>query len=266
MKLVKQDKLNCLQADWTSAPTVVAGVTTRNGGISRAPFNSLNLGINTEDSRHNVEGNLATLTRAFGIAHHQLLLVKQVHGCDVVVVGHKNYDVSHFQDVEADAIVTNQPGLMLGITVADCYPILIFDPHQRVAAAVHVGWRGAAYGIIGATIASMQHEFGCTPEVLQVSVGPGISKEHYVVGKEARDAFRNPGGSGHWKEISTEVELGQWNLDLRQSCVMQLQQAGIKDSNCDISDLCTYKNRDMLFSYRRDKGQTGRQMGYIMFN
>ncbi|MDY0213594.1 MAG: peptidoglycan editing factor PgeF [Desulfuromonadaceae bacterium] len=266
MKLVKQDKLNCLQANWASAPSVVAGVTTRNGGISRAPFNSLNLGFNTEDPRHNVEGNLATFTHAFAIVQRQLVLVKQVHGCDIVVVDHKNYDVSHFQDVEADAIVTNQPGLMLGITVADCYPVLIFDPQQRVAAAVHVGWRGAAQGIIGATIASMQREFGCTPEVLQVSVGPGISKEFYVVGKEVRDAFRSPEGSGHWKEISTEVELGEWQVDLRQSCVIQLQEAGIKNSNCDISELCTYKNRDMLFSYRRDKGQTGRQMGYIMFS
>ncbi len=266
MKLVKQDRLNCLQADWASAPNVVAGVTTRNGGVSRAPFNSLNLGLNTEDPRHNVEGNLATLTYAFGIAQHQLLMVKQVHGSDIVMVDHKNYDVSHFQDVEADAIITNQPGLMIGITVADCYPIMIFDPQQRVAAAVHVGWRGAAQGIIGNTIASMQREFGCTPAVLQVAVGPGISKEYYVVGKEVRDAFRDPESSGHWKEISTEIELGQWNLDLRQSCVMQLKKAEIKDSNCDISDLCAYKNRDMLFSYRRDKGQTGRQMGYIMFS
>ncbi|MFW6387161.1 MAG: peptidoglycan editing factor PgeF [Thermodesulfobacteriota bacterium] len=265
MKLAKQDKLNCLQAAWATPPGVIAGVTTRNGGISRAPFNSLNLGINTDDAPHNVEGNLATLAHAFDIAQHHLLLVKQVHGCDIVVVDHKNYDVSHFQDVEADAIITNQPGLMLGITVADCYPILVFDPHQRVAAAIHAGWRGSANGIIADTLATMENEFKCDPATLLAAVGPGISKEHYVVGKEVRDAFRNSGNGAHWKEISEEIELGQWRLDLRQSCVMQLHEAGIKPSNCDVSDLCTYKKKDMLFSYRRDNGRTGRQMGYIMF-
>jgi YfiH family protein len=265
MKLAKQDKLNCLQATWATPPGVVAGVTTRNGGISRAPFNSLNLGINTDDAPHNVEGNLATLAHAFGIAQHHLLLVKQVHGCDIVVVDHKNYDVSHFQDVEADAIITNQPGLMLGITVADCYPILVFDPHQRVAAAIHAGWRGTANGIIADTIATMENEFKCDPTTLLAAVGPGISKEHYVVGKEVRDAFRNSAQSAHWKEITEEIELGQWHLDLRRSCVMQLHEAGLKPNNCDVSELCTFKKRDMFFSYRRDNGQTGRQMGYIMF-
>ncbi|MDY0292310.1 MAG: peptidoglycan editing factor PgeF [Desulfuromonadaceae bacterium] len=265
MKLAKQDKLNSLQASWANPPRLFAGVTTRNGGISRAPFNSLNLGIHTDDAPHSVEGNLTTFAHAFGIAQHHLLLVKQVHGCDIVVLEQKNYDVSHFQDVEADAIITNQPGLMLGITVADCYPILVFDPHQRVAAAIHAGWRGVVNGIIGDTIATMQNEFKSDPSTLQVAVGPGISKEHYIVGKEVRDAFRTSANSTHWREVAQEVELGQWRLDLRQSCVMQVHAAGIKPSNCDVSELCTYKNRDMLFSYRRDQGQTGRQMGYIMF-
>jgi YfiH family protein len=266
MKLAKQDKLNCLQATWATPPTLFAGVTTRNGGVSRAPFNSLNLGPNTDDAPHSVEGNLATLAHAFGIAQHHLLMVKQVHGCDIVVVDHKNYDVSHFQDVEGDAIITNQPGLMLGICVADCYPIMLFDPHQRVAAAIHAGWRGTANGIIGNTIAAMENDFKSDPSTLLAAVGPGIGKEHYVVGKEVRDAFRNSGQSAHWKKITQEIELGQWRLDLRQSCVMQLHEAGLKPNNCDVSELCTYKKRDMFFSYRRDQGQTGRQMGYIMFH
>lgn len=265
MKLVKQDRLNCLQADWATPPSLAAGVTTRNGGISRAPFNSMNLGFNTEDQRYNVEGNLATLSHAFGITQHQLLMVKQVHGSDIVIVDHKNYDVSHFQDVEADAIITNQPELMLGITVADCYPVMVFDPQHRVAAAIHVGWRGAAYGIIADSIDSMQREFNCVPENMYVAVGPGISKAHYTVGKEVRDAFRSSTGGGNWKEIAEEIDLGQWHLDLRHSITLQLKQAGINMSRCDICELCTFKNKDTLFSYRRDNGQTGRQMGYIMF-
>jgi copper oxidase (laccase) domain-containing protein len=111
----------------------------------------------------------------------------------------------------------------------------------------------------------MENEFKCDPTTLLAAVGPGISKEHYVVGKEVRDAFRNSAQSAHWKEITEEIELGQWHLDLRRSCVMQLHEAGLKPNNCDVSELCTFKKRDMFFSYRRDNGQTGRQMGYIMF-
>lgn len=262
MNLAKHGKISCLQADWCDGQQVMAGVTTRNGGISRPPYNSLNLGSNTEDQPYNVEGNRSTLLSAFELPMHQLLLVKQVHGSDIVVVDTKNYDVSHFQDVEADAIITNQPGLMLGVTVADCYPVLAYDPENKVAAAIHVGWRGAADGIIGKTLEAMQREFDCDLAQLKVAVGPGIGAAHYVVGKEVRDAFRN--GVGQWSEISDEVELGQWKLDLLRSCQLQLAAAGVAKKNIDLANACTWSQRELFFSHRRDDGKTGRQMGFVL--
>ena len=263
MKLVKCGKITCLQAAWSQGDTLVAGVTTRNGGISRPPYNSLNLGVNTDDPEYNIEGNRSTFLNEFNVPMHHLLVVKQVHGSDVLVVNSKNYDVSHFQDVAADAIVTNQPGLMLGVLVADCYPILMFDPINKVSAVVHVGWRGAANGIITKTIDAMTAEFGCETEQIKVMVGPGISAEHYQVGKEVRDAFR--AGVGNWGEIAEELERGCWQLDIQRSIDLQLNAAGIKHSRRELSDLCTWKHKELFFSYRRDEGQTGRQMGFILF-
>lgn len=263
MNLEKYGKISCLQADWCDGNRLIAGVTTRNGGVSRPPYNSLNLGFNTEDAPYNIEGNRSTLLNAFDLPLHHLLLVKQVHGNDVVVIDKQNYDVSHFQHVEADAIITNQPGLMLAVTVADCYPLMVFEPEQRVAAVIHAGWRGAANGLIGKTIDAMVNEFACRTDAMLVAVGPGISAEHYEVGKDVREGFRS--GTGHWDEIASEVEFGKWRVDLQKSCLLQLEQAGVKKKNIDCTDACTWNQRELFFSYRRDAGTTGRQMGFVLF-
>jgi hypothetical protein len=169
MKLVRKGKISYMQPDWVAGSPVQAGFSTRNGGVSRPPYNSLNLGYNTEDARHNVEGNRSTLTRAFDLHPHQLLTVKQVHGTDILIVDQPNYDLSHFLTVASDAIITDQPGFMFGVLVADCFPVLMYDPNKRVGAAVHAGWRGAASGLLGKTAEAMQSHFGCRPPTDRVS-------------------------------------------------------------------------------------------------
>ena len=261
MKLARLGKISYLQPEWTAQHAVHAGFTTRNGGVSRPPYNSLNLSYNTDDSLSNVEGNRSTLARAFELPQHMLLTVKQVHGTDILVIDQPNPDLSHFLDIEADAIVTNQPGIMIGILVADCFPVLLFDPSRQVAAAVHVGWRGAAAGIIGRTVAAMQDLFDCRPENLLTAVGPGIGGHRYEVDRPVREAFR--AGSGHWEEIAKEVSLGKWLLDLGLSCRLQLLAAGVGEGQVSAVTECTCCHRELFFSYRRDNGQTGRQLGFI---
>ncbi|NIQ94621.1 MAG: laccase domain-containing protein, partial [Desulfuromonadales bacterium] len=92
--------------------------------VSRPPYNSLNLGAGTDDPKHNVEANRATLARAFDREPHLLLTVRQVHGTDILIIDEENPDLTHFQDVESDAIITDQPGIMIGVLVADCFPVL----------------------------------------------------------------------------------------------------------------------------------------------
>ena len=262
MNLVKCGKISCVQPKWSKNLPLVAGVTTRNGGLSRPPYNSLNLGMNTGDAAYNVEGNRSTFLHEFDLPLHHLLLVEQVHGDDVLVVNSKNHDVSHFQDVKADAIVSNQAGLMLGMLVADCYPVLMIDKQKQVIAVVHVGWRGAANGILDKTVTAMVQEFGCDVEQIKVMVGPGIGAAHYQVGKDVREAFRS--GSGNWNKIAEEAEFGSWHLDIQHSIELQLLATGILKRHCELTDLCTWEHRELFFSYRRDDGDTGRQLGFIM--
>ncbi|ABA90186.1 laccase family multicopper oxidase [Syntrophotalea carbinolica DSM 2380] len=262
MKLVRKGKISYMQPDWAIEKPVEAGFTTRNGGISRPPYNSLNLGYNTEDAPHNVEGNRSNLTRAFDLHPHQLLTVKQVHGNDILIVDQPNHDLSHFLTVASDAIVTNQPGFMFGVLVADCFPVLLHDPTLQVGAAIHLGWRGAANCLLGKTVEAMQSNFGCRPENLSAAVGPGIAAHHYEVDRTVRDAFRQ--GSGHWPQIASETALGKWQLDLQRSCLLQLEDVGIQSSQISMVEECTCCHRELFFSHRRDNGATGRQLGFMI--
>lgn len=261
MKLVRKGKISYLQPA-SAAEGLVAGFSTRNGGVSRAPYNSLNLGLNTDDLLPHVEGNRSTFARTFDLHPRQLLTVTQVHGNDLLLIDEPNPDLSHFLSVEVDAIVTNQPGIMIGVLVADCYPVLIWHPQVKAAAAVHVGWRGAANGILGKVVTTLCKNFACSAEQLRAAVGPGIGAHKYEVDRPVRDAFRK--GSGFWSEVSSEVSLGHWQLDLTVSCQLQLEQAGLQPENIEVAKECTCCHPELLFSYRRDKGTTGRQLGFIM--
>lgn len=262
MKIVRKGKINYLQPSWVGADRVLAGFTLRNGGSSRPPFNSLNLGLSSGDQLAQVEANRAALTHAFDLPAHLLLTVNQVHGNGILVIDQANPDLSHFQRVEADAIITNQRGIMVGILVADCFPVLLAAPDGKVAAVVHVGWRGAASGLLGHTVEAMQQQFRITPGSLVAAIGPGIGAHKYEVDRPVRDAFRQ--GSGHWERIAVETRLGHWQLDLQQSCLLQLEAAGVPRGRVEMVAECTCCHKETFFSYRRDQGRTGRQMGFIL--
>ncbi len=262
MRLTREGKITYFKPEWADKFSFCAGFSTRNGGVSRPPFNSLNLGFGTEDPRHNVEGNRSTFCRAFNLPPQKLLTVSQVHGTDVLVIDEPNLDLSHFQGLECDAIITNQPGIMLGILVADCYPVLFSDPSKGVVAAAHVGWRGAARGIIGKVVKALLDIFGSLPADLFCAIGAGISAKCYEVDRVVRDGF--PGGVQTWSKIASEATYGHWNLDIGKSCSLQLEEAGVTPANIIKAEQCTFLHRELFFSYRRDGGNTGRQMGFIM--
>ncbi|WP_321369647.1 peptidoglycan editing factor PgeF [uncultured Desulfuromusa sp.] len=260
MKLVRKGKISYLQP--TNLPAgLVAGFSTRNGGVSRPPFNSLNMGFGTADHPTNVESNRASFIRAFGLAPHQLLTVKQVHGDDILLIDENNPDLSHFLGVEVDAIITNQSEIMIGILTADCFPLLIWHEKMKIIAAIHVGWRGAANGLIAKVIQTIQTHFNCPAEELQAAIGPGIGAHSYEVDRPVRDAFRQ--GSGFWKEISKETSLGHWQLDIPLSCQLQLEQSQLQVQNIETSKECTCCHPELFFSHRRDNGVTGRQISFL---
>jgi len=263
MKLVRQGKISYLQPTALSTG-LVGGFSTRNGGVSRPPYNSLNLGLNTDDHLAQVEGNRSTFARSFDLSPHQLLTVKQVHGTDLLLIDEPNPDLSHFLSLEVDAIVTNQPGIMIGILVADCFPVLLWGGNEKVAAVAHVGWRGAAKGILGKVVNAMVKDFNCSPGAMQAAIGPGIGAHKYEVDRPVRDAFRQ--GSGFWAEIAKETRLGHWQLDIARSCRLQLEQAGLPAGNIETANECTCCRPELFYSYRRDQGETGRQIGFLLLS
>jgi YfiH family protein len=244
--------------------STVQGFTTRHEGISRPPYNSLNLGTTTLDASSNVEGNRSILARSFGIGTEKLVTVRQVHGSDILVIDEHNEDYSHFFRVESDAIITNQTGVMIGICVADCAPILLFDPHQRVIAAVHAGWQGTAAKVVAQTISGMQSLFGSRPQEMLASIGPCIGKCCYEVDAPVRKAFEKSGFD--WNSCADAAGVGKWMLDLPAANRELIVSSGLPEDAVQVSDMCVCCHRELFFSYRRDGGDTGRQMGFIMLN
>lgn len=263
MKQTKHGKIHYIEPEWiATGKGVIAGFTTRHEGVSRPPFNSLNLGLNTNDPHHNVQGNRSLLARAFGAKSDQLLTVTQVHGTDILIVDEPNQDVAHFLRIECDAIITNQPGIMIGIGVADCAPVLLFDPVRRVVAALHAGWKGTASGIVRKGVAAMAGSFGSNPADLVAAIGPSIGPCCYEVDEPVHAAFSAE--TEIWDQTASATSTEKWKLDIPAAVRLQLISSGLTPDRIETSGQCVCCTQELFFSYRRDKGETGRHLGFIM--
>jgi len=262
MQMKRSGRIHYLAPEFDGAYCSVQGFTTRHEGVSRAPYNSLNLGLNTQDQPFNVEGNRSLLAHAFGISPESLVSVRQVHGSDILVIDEPNEDYSHFSSVESDAVITNQSGVMISVCVADCLPILLCDPAKGVVAAVHAGWQGTAARLVARTVEGMKSLFNCDPLELQAAIGPGIGRCCYEVDAPVRQAFLQNGFN--WDACAEEQEKGKWRLDMAAANRDMLLAAGVPAASIQESDFCVSCRKDLFFSYRRDNGETGRQIGFIM--
>jgi YfiH family protein len=164
--------------------------------------------------------------------------------------------------VESDAVITNQSNVIIGVCVADCAPILLFDPEQKVIAVVHAGWKGTAAKLVSKTVAGMQSEFGSIPAKLQAAIGPCIQKCCYEVDEPVKKAFQQVGIT--WDLCAEQKTPGKWQLDLALSNKELLSLAGVSADAIQISEQCVCCHSEQFFSYRRDKDDSGRQMGFIM--
>ena len=262
MQMNRIDRIQYLAVDFAGCPCSCQGFTTRHEGVSRPPYNSLNLGINTQDQQSNVEGNRSLLARAFGVGQEALVTPRQTHGVDILVINEPNEDYSHFLSVEGDAVITNQPGVMIGVCVADCVPILLCDSEKRVIAAVHAGWKGTAGKLVSKAVAGMRSEFGCDPAGLQAAIGPCIQKCCYEVDAPVKQAFVQSGIA--WDQFAQLSGEAKWQLDLAAANRELLLLAGLSPDAVQTSDQCVCCRSELFFSYRRDQDDAGRQMGFIM--
>jgi YfiH family protein len=235
--------------------------STRLGGLSPRPFDSMNLGnpngCAIQDLRDRIRDNYAILLRTIGLEGRPWTYLHQVHGSKAVRVEHGKY---HDNDHKADVLVGDDPERALSVRIADCVPILLASDDGKIVSAVHAGWRGVVSGAVLEALNEMDRWRGVKPHRVIAAIGPSIGFDAFEVGGEVLDEFaaalgsdaplrRRPDGKGH--------------VNLRQALRRQLTTAGIPVEHIDSTDRCTYTHSEEFFSHRRDKGITGRMAALI---
>lgn len=238
----------------TALPWLVHGVTGRSGGVSLAPYASLNLGLHVGDSPQAVVENRRRAATALGFPLDAMVCAEQVHGGRAILVtavdagrGARDYATA-LPDV--DALVTATPGVLPTLFFADCVPVFLVDPKARAVAVAHAGWRGLTSGILGNTVAAMEASFGSAPTDLLTAVGPCIGACCYVVGEEVAAHFSD--------DLLRRSPEGRPHLDLARAAARELERAGVACGRITLSGQCNACLAERYFSHRRDRGRTGR--------
>lgn len=263
-------------------PWLVHGFSTRKGGFSKAyGGRSLNLGFTTQDSRAAVERNRAAFQRAAGANDGKhawpLVTLRQIHSDLIHCVSKPPHE-----QLAGDGLVTDVPGILLGIQTADCLPVVLVDTRRRAVGVFHAGWRGTVRRIVEKGVNEMQGCFGSRPRDIEAVIGPGIHSCCYQVGEEVRVSFESQFAYGGklFREVKESDPVREKYpllfltarapghsdlptnifLDLVEANRRQLLAAGVARRNIHALPLCTSCHPDLLFSHRAEKGITGRMM------
>jgi hypothetical protein len=228
-------------------PRIINFVTGRNGGVSLAPYDTLNTDATGGDNPASVSENLSRIKRAVGI--EKLWTPRQVHQDAIAIVD----AVEPSGEVEADAVIVATPGIAVGVRTADCLPLIVADPSGTTACVIHAGRRSTELGITTKAIALMAGRFNCDPSKLMVAIGPGIRRCCYEVDEATATRFhsRCDGGSGRY-------------LDLTAANMRQLASSGVKMENVEDCRICAACENRSFFSYRKDGKVTGRFITGVM--
>ncbi len=242
-----------------SFPEVRLFTTTRQSGVSQGNYSSFNLSPFSGDVNSDFQKNIQILSNEIDLPVDKIIIPFQTHETEVKVI-----DSCFFELHEAakgkflfgvDALITNLPGVCIGVTTADCVPVFFYDPNKKVIAVAHAGWRGTCAGIVTKTISKMVLEFGCRPADIFSAIGPSISAKVYKVGEELISEFEKNGFPVD--EIFARNESGLF-LDLWKANQFLLLKAGIPDANIEISGRCTFTEHETFFSARRLGIKSGR--------
>jgi len=240
-------------------PKIKHFFSTRNKGVSKGVFESLNFGTH-HGEEINMKINLALLANELQLNIEKFIIPKQTHSDLIGIVNESNY-ASVFENT--DALITNIPSLVLSIKTADCVPILLFDPDKNVVGAVHSGWKGTALNIVGKTVCAMTKTYGSDPGNIITALGPCIGFKSYEVGFDVIQKIRLAVNDNTSIPIFENTKPGKFFLDLTKTNIQLLLKSGIKDTNIDTSQLCTYSIKEDFYSARRDGSITGRMMNGI---
>ena len=240
------------------SPDTTAFSTTRHGGHSTGNYAELNINRYCGDNSEDIEKNLEDLCRELGVDKERVIMPHQTHGTEVMQIG------ADFLSLSAtvkgmilegvDALITDVKDVCIGVSTADCIPILIYDCAHHAAAAVHAGWRGTAKRIACKAVKMMEVSFGSRPEDLTAVIGPGISIDAFEVGDEVYAEFEAAGFN--MADISRKED--KWHINLPECNRRQLAAMGLKENNINVSGVCTYNNSNDYFSARKLGTESGR--------
>lgn len=238
---------------------VVAFSTTRHGGVSKGNYASLNINGYCGDDKDDVAKNRRLLCMSLNLSDESHLVIPhQTHGTTVLTVDKTFMALDEEQRQQRlegiDAVITNVPQVCIGVSTADCIPIIIYDAVHHAAAAIHAGWRGTVAHIVKKAVAALQAAYGSQPTELQAWIGPGISLKNFEVGQEVYDQFAEAGFQ--MERIAMKYE--KWHIDLPMCNRMQLEEAGVPLQSIRQMAVCTYDQTDDYFSARRLGINSGR--------
>ncbi|TXK72408.1 peptidoglycan editing factor PgeF [Paenibacillus sp. N3.4] len=251
---------------------LTVGFTSRHGGVSKAPYSTLNCGLHVQDLSEDVVNNRELIAETIGHSFDSFTYAEQVHGKEVIVVSELEKGMGRTSRESAiqakDAFITNEKGIVLCALFADCVPLFFYDPVKQVVGLAHAGWKGTVLNISMATISSMTHTFGSRPEDIRAAIGPSIGVCCYevdeVVGervKELLSVIEIPSEDG--LNVLIAKENGKYMLNLQELNRKLLRQAGILSSHIEVTELCTSCSSHTFFSHRKEGGSTGRMMAWI---
>lgn len=240
------------------SPSVTAFNTTRCGGVSRGEYGGFNINRYCGDDEACIKSNLEMLGRELNVKAGNIIMPHQTHDCEVRQIGGEFLtlpDTVKAKILEGvDALTTNVRDICIGVSTADCIPIIIYDPKHHASAAIHAGWRGTVKRIAQKAIASMRLSYQSQPQDLVAVIGPGISLEAFEVGDEVYNEFASAG----FDMSAISQHKDKWHIDLKECNLQQLVQSGISKENITVSDICTFNTSDRYFSARKLGTNSGR--------
>lgn len=262
-----------LLSEWNSDNSnLTAGFTGRNGGVSGGQWHSLNVGLHVGDDAADVVANRQRLAAAIDWPFEAWTCADQVHGNKVykVTAADKGKGSLSLDDVikGCDAIITNEPNVLLTSFYADCVPLYFYDPEHQAIALAHAGWRGTVQGIAEETIAAMEKEYGTKREKLKAAIGPAIDSCCYEVDGVVIDHVERlieslELSSEHAQIVLQKSDNSKAHINLKEINRQIMIKAGILPIHIELTKWCTGCRRDLFFSHRMENGLTGRMASWI---
>ena len=253
----------------TESGLVRHGFSTRLGGVSQPPYDTMNLSFTRGDRTEDVKENYRRMAAALGISVERMVLTQQTHTVNVrkVTEADAGKGVIRERDyADVDGLITNVPGISLVAFGADCVTLFFLDPVHRAIGLSHSGWRGTVNRMGEVTLQAMAREYGTCPEDVLVCIGPSICRSCYEVGSEVAEEFLRAFGAEHQAELMDKKENGKYQLDLWAANRRVLTEAGVKEERIQVTDICTFCNPQLLFSHRRTGEKRGNLGAFLCLN